>query len=115
MIVPIIVDLAETHWHKILLESFNALKTTLKEIDPIAFDRVLQEPKDTIKANSLNAMHNIAKRSGIEAQWEALTIKAKTVDPSFVPPVIPYIENHVVGLHNMNSIELSSNNLIPLF
>ncbi|OMJ76117.1 hypothetical protein SteCoe_24559 [Stentor coeruleus] len=113
MIVPIIVDLAETHWHKILLESFNALKTILKEIDPVAFDRALQGPRDAVKANSLNAMHNIAKRSGIEAQWEALTKKAKTVDPNFVPPVVPYVEHHVVGLHNMNGTELSSNNLIP--
>ena len=113
MIVPVIVELADTHWHKILLESFNALKVILKEIDPVAFDRALQGPKDAVKANSLNSMHNLPKRAGIEAQWEALTKKAKTIDPSFVPPVLPYVENHVVGLHNMNGIELSSNNLIP--
>lgn len=38
MLVPVIVDLAENHWHKILQESLIALKTILKEIDPYAFD-----------------------------------------------------------------------------
>jgi len=33
MLVPIIVDLADNHWHKILQESLIALKTILKEID----------------------------------------------------------------------------------
>ena len=113
MIVPVIVELAETHWHKILLESFNALKTILKEIDPVAFERALQGPKDAVKTNSLNAMHNLSKRAVIEAQWEALSKKAKCIDPSFVQPSVPYIDSHVVGLHNMNGIELSSNNLIP--
>ena len=34
MLVPVIVNLAENHWHKILQESLIALKTILKEIDP---------------------------------------------------------------------------------
>ena len=113
MIVPVIVELAETHWHKILLESFNALKTILKEIDPVAFDRALQGPKDSAKSNSLNAMHNLAKRVGVESQWEALIKKAKSIDPNLAIPVLPYVEHHVVGLHNLNGVELSSNNLIP--
>lgn len=42
MLVPVIVDLAENHWHKILQESLIALKTILKEIDPLAFDEALK-------------------------------------------------------------------------
>ena len=42
MSVPVIVDLAENHWHKILQESLIALKTILKEIDPLAFDEALK-------------------------------------------------------------------------
>ena len=42
MLVPIIVELAENHWHKILQESLIALKTILKEIDPLAFDEALK-------------------------------------------------------------------------
>ena len=113
MIVPVIVELADTHWHKILLESFNALKVILKEIDPVAFDRALQGPKDSAKENSLNAMHNLAKRRGVESQWDALIRRATGIDPEFNAPVLPYVEFHVVGLHNMNGIALTSNNLVP--
>ena len=42
MLVPVIVDLAENHWHKILQESLIALKTILKEIDPYAFEDSLK-------------------------------------------------------------------------
>ena len=42
MLVPVIVNLADNHWHKILQESLIALKTILKEIDPIAFDDALK-------------------------------------------------------------------------
>ena len=38
MLVPVIVNLAENHWHKILQESLIALKTILKEIDPYSFE-----------------------------------------------------------------------------
>ena len=37
LLVPIICHLAETHWHKVLQESLNALKSILKEIDPVMF------------------------------------------------------------------------------
>ena len=42
MLVPVIVELAENHWHKILQESLIALKTILKEIDPYAFEEALK-------------------------------------------------------------------------
>jgi serine/threonine-protein phosphatase 2A regulatory subunit B' len=37
----VIATLAETHWHKVLQESLNALKTILKEIDYQAFEKAL--------------------------------------------------------------------------
>lgn len=42
MLVPIIVSLAENHWHKILQESLVALKTILKEIDSLAYEEALK-------------------------------------------------------------------------
>jgi serine/threonine-protein phosphatase 2A regulatory subunit B' len=33
MLVPVIVHLADNHWHRILKDSFVALKTILREID----------------------------------------------------------------------------------
>ena len=49
MLVPVIADLAENHWHKILQESLIALKTILKEIDPYAFEEALKMPPATRK------------------------------------------------------------------
>ena len=42
MLVPVIAELADNHWHKILQESLTALKTILKEIDPFAFEEALK-------------------------------------------------------------------------
>lgn len=42
MLVPVIVDLADNHWHKILQESLIALKTIMKEIDSFAFEESLK-------------------------------------------------------------------------
>lgn len=53
MLVPVIFDLAENHWHKILQESLIALKTILKEIDPLAFDEALKMSPDTKKLYSV--------------------------------------------------------------
>lgn len=41
IMVPKINNLAENHWQKVLLESFLALRTILKEIDAVAFDQAL--------------------------------------------------------------------------
>ncbi|CAG9325208.1 unnamed protein product [Blepharisma stoltei] len=114
MVVPVIVELAETHWHKILQESLNALKVILKEIDPVAFDRALQTgSRDLARANSLGTMHNLPARATTEAKWDALAAKAKAIDPRFKAPCVPYVDSHVVGLNNMNGIMLTSQNLIP--
>jgi serine/threonine-protein phosphatase 2A regulatory subunit B' len=42
LLVPVIVHLAEKHWHKVLQESLNALKTILNEIDYQAFEKAVQ-------------------------------------------------------------------------
>mmetsp|Transcript_25475 Transcript_25475/g.4223 ORF Transcript_25475/g.4223 Transcript_25475/m.4223 type:complete len:117 (+) Transcript_25475:247-597(+) len=114
MVVPVIVELAETHWHKVLQESLNALKVILKEIDPVAFDRALSTGnKDMVKNNSLNVMHNLPNRNTVESKWEQLLNRAKQIDPTFEDPIIPYVDRHVVGLNNMNGVKLQSSNLIP--
>lgn len=53
MLVPIIVDLADNHWHKILQESLIALKTILKEIDPLAFDESLKMDAESRKLHAV--------------------------------------------------------------
>jgi serine/threonine-protein phosphatase 2A regulatory subunit B' len=67
MFVPAVVKLAETHWHKALKESFNAIWTIFKKIDQLAFDMALRGPRPE---ESLHAMHNLEKRILIEEQWD---------------------------------------------
>lgn len=47
LLVPIISTIADTHWHKVLQESLNALKTILKEIDYQAFEKALASKAST--------------------------------------------------------------------
>lgn len=42
MLVPVVVNLAENHWHQMLKESLNALKEILQKIDPQAFSNALE-------------------------------------------------------------------------
>jgi serine/threonine-protein phosphatase 2A regulatory subunit B' len=41
ILVPVIVHLAENHWHKLLQDSLYALKSILKDIDPHQFEKAL--------------------------------------------------------------------------
>jgi serine/threonine-protein phosphatase 2A regulatory subunit B' len=45
MLVPVIVKLADNHWHKMLQESLSALKEILHKIDPSAYDLALENPE----------------------------------------------------------------------
>jgi hypothetical protein len=42
MLVPVIAELADKYWPKILQEYLIAVKTILKEIDPFAFEEALR-------------------------------------------------------------------------
>jgi len=64
MLVPVIVDLAENHWHKILQESLVALKTILKEIDPYAFDEALK--LDAVKRKKYSIKQLEAERTDFD-------------------------------------------------
>lgn len=113
MVVPVIVEMAETHWHKILQESLSALKVILKEIDPVAFDKALEKAQQELsKLNSLNCMHQLPHRERADGMWEQFHRQAKQIDP-LLEQSIPYVDSHVVGLHNMNGMPLSSANLTP--
>jgi serine/threonine-protein phosphatase 2A regulatory subunit B' len=39
ILVPVIVHLAENHWHKLLQDSLGALRNILKDIDPQGFEK----------------------------------------------------------------------------
>ena len=76
------------------------------------FEKILNARDITIP-NPLISMHNCPQRRDSENKWSLMIEQAKKLEPEFAPPTIPYIDSHVVGLHNLNGIILHSNNLIP--
>ena len=66
MLVPIIVDLAENHWHTILKDSLIALQTILKEIDPLKFDEVLKMDFKGKKNNQFAIKQNEDDRKALD-------------------------------------------------
>ena len=70
MLVPIIADLADNHWHKILQESLIALKTILKEIDPLAFDEALKMNAQAKKQFAVKMDED--DRKNLDKKWDKL-------------------------------------------
>lgn len=70
MLVPIIVDLADNHWHKILQDSLIALKTILKEIDPLAFDEALKMNPNQKKFYAI--VQGEEDRVKLDQKWDKL-------------------------------------------
>jgi serine/threonine-protein phosphatase 2A regulatory subunit B' len=73
MLVPVIVDLADNHWHKILQESLIALKTILKEIDPFAFEEA--QTMDLAKRKLYSVKQDEDDRNAFDKKWEKLNTK----------------------------------------
>lgn len=100
MLVPVIVAIADTHWHKVLQESLNALKVILKEIDYNAFEKALNS-KDSKSLHLVQDIKTLKKdRQKVEDKWKQLTKQAALKNPSFKEPVLPYTDTHIVGQHN---------------
>lgn len=94
MLVPIIVDLAENHWHKILQESLIALKTILKEIDPLAFEESLKmSPADR---KSYSTKQDPADRQQLDKKWAKINAKIQSKDSSYVAPPMPFQEDVLI-------------------
>jgi serine/threonine-protein phosphatase 2A regulatory subunit B' len=75
MLVPVIVNLAENHWHKILQESLIALKTILKEIDPYSFE---ESQKMTVKERRrFTVKQDEEERKTYDSKWNKISAKLK--------------------------------------
>ena len=88
MLVPIIVDLAENHWHKILQESLIALKTILKEIDPLAFDEALKMSANQKKIYAIK--QDDEDRKKLDAKWDKLNVMIKSNNADYEEPSYPF-------------------------
>jgi serine/threonine-protein phosphatase 2A regulatory subunit B' len=87
MLVPIINEMADNHWHKVLQESLTALKTILKEIDPLMFAKSLQQSKDiATKIGGNNALTidqvNKSQRTKMDIKWNKLFSVTKQKNPT---------------------------------
>ena len=98
MLVPVIVDLAENHWHKILQESLIALKTILKEIDPLAFDEALKMTPQQKKVYAVKQDED--ERKNLDKRWEKLNTKIKQKQPDFKEPEVPFISRNLIRDYN---------------
>jgi len=94
MLVPIINEMANNHWHKVLQESLTALKTILKEIDPLMFEKSLQQAKEyankTCGNNNLSIDDvNKEQRTKVNNKWSLLDDLAKKKSPNCITTTIP--------------------------
>jgi serine/threonine-protein phosphatase 2A regulatory subunit B' len=97
MLVPVIVKLADTHWHNILQESLIALKSILKEIDATAFEEALNGQK---KKKELQIEQDPEERKRLDERWAKLHTKLKAKNPGMVEPDVPFTTKHIVGTYN---------------
>jgi len=94
MLVPVIVHLAENHWHKILQESLIALKTILKEIDPYAFEDALKMKPEQQK--QFRVKQETAEREKFDTNWEHLNTVIKARQSDFEPASIPFTRTALI-------------------
>lgn len=98
MLVPVIVDLAEHHWHKILQESLVALKTILKEIDPYNFEEAVKMTAKERKAYAVKQDED--ERKNYDAKWAKLNQKLKQQHDTFEEPKFPFQANTLIRDYN---------------
>jgi serine/threonine-protein phosphatase 2A regulatory subunit B' len=94
MLVPVIAELADKHWHKILQESLIALKTILKEIDPFAFEEALRMNAAQKKVYAVKQDED--DRKNYDKKWERLNSKLKQSDGSYQEPDFPFRQQNLI-------------------
>lgn len=94
MLVPVIVDLAENHWHKILQESLIALKTILKEIDPYAFEEAMKMKPELRK--QFRVKQDPEERNQFDEKWSVLNTRLKETQSGYEPPACPFVKESLI-------------------
>ena len=97
MLVPVIVDLAEHHWHKILQESLIALKTILKEIDPMAFADALNMSAEERKKYAVKQTE--VDRRDLDTRWEGVN-QTLAANGAYKPPSLPFVQDTLIRDYN---------------
>lgn len=101
LLVPVIVYLSETHWQNAIKESLVALKDILKEIDPQAFGKALEQRDHNKTYLSLKDPKTVNKeKTTTEDKWKIFLKMAQQKNSNLKAPVLPYADTHVVGEYN---------------
>ena len=98
MLVPVIVDLADNHWHKILQESLIALKTILKEIDPYAFEEAMK--MNTQARKPYRVKQDDEERLAYDEKWTLLNQKLKGNIADYSEPNYPFKQEALIRDYN---------------
>lgn len=94
MLVPVIAELADKHWHKILQESLIALKTILKEIDPLAFEEALRMNATQKKVYAVKQDED--DRKNYDKKWDRLNQKLLQQDGGYQEPEFPFKQQNLI-------------------
>lgn len=100
ILVPVIAYLANNHWHELILESLEALRSIIREQDNSLYEKYVNQ-KDSPYLYLIKTPEKF-KESRIEAEdiWKQLEQKAKANNPELEVRPQPYQEGHIVGEYN---------------
>lgn len=100
MLVPVISKLAENHWHKMLQESLTALKEILHKIDSSAYEAALENSESKKLDKSIRVSQPIEERQKLDQKWKTFSNTAKTKNPKYLEPVIPFKDDVILSDFN---------------
>lgn len=100
ILVPVITHLANHHWHKLILESLTALRNIIREADPVLFERWANDTESPYLYLVKDPKTLASERQVAEKKWQALAERALESNAGFQLPVIPYVDDHIVGKFN---------------
>ena len=100
ILVPIVDDLANHHWHQMLKESLTALKEILQKIDSQAYNSALESANQKKGDKTLRIAMPPEERNKLDQKWKNFEKIAKKTNPNFVEPVLPFSDNYVICNYN---------------
>ena len=101
MLVPVIVDLAENHWHKILQDSLIALKTILKEIDAYAFEEALKLKEKPDAMQQFRIKQDESERTALDERWAEINKDLKKSKKGYEEPDLPFNKDKLIREYNV--------------
>ena len=100
ILVPVVTNLAENHWHQMLKESLNALKEILQKIDSVAYSNALENAEQKKYDKAFRITQPADERQKWDQKWKNLCKIAAKNHPDFQEPVLPFNEGFLLCDYN---------------